>query len=245
MESFIENELSIALLFLKHLKVVELREILETGERRVLARAELLGIPGERPWVKSDHTNSGWSTTLSVHLTTYEGEDQTSHWIVRHEVGDLADANTQLTGRFPEKANMLKTEKLYPHVAVALPLSSDRIMGRLFTSLPLPIETAFPVHIHALFALTSDRQRHEHVLILFMSFIFIFSSASVMQARRQLLGRGRTFFSVGTRIYSGNTSQAHGVASLRTLRCKLQISMHSGLRGRIPGMIGRTSIRRH
>ncbi|KAJ3723890.1 hypothetical protein C8R42DRAFT_577934, partial [Lentinula raphanica] len=52
----------------------------------------------------------------------------------------------------------LQKDKLLPHVALAFPLSKQNFQGHLFTLLPLPISTGFPIHIHGVFALTPDRQ---------------------------------------------------------------------------------------
>ncbi|KIO19908.1 hypothetical protein M407DRAFT_82184 [Tulasnella calospora MUT 4182] len=55
-------------------------------------------------------------------------------------------------------------DKLFPHVALAFPVPdatlspTQTFSGRLFTLLPLPIITHFPLHIHAALALTSSRQ---------------------------------------------------------------------------------------
>ncbi|KIO19901.1 hypothetical protein M407DRAFT_82182 [Tulasnella calospora MUT 4182] len=57
----------------------------------------------------------------------------------------------------------MKEDKLFPHVALAFPVAdgvvpATGLKGRLFTLLPLPIITGFPLHIHAVLSLTSSRQ---------------------------------------------------------------------------------------
>ena len=55
----------------------------------------------------------------------------------------------------------LGKEKLDATIALAVqdPVQSGRgSNGQLFTFLPLPLPTGFPLHIHALFALTQARQ---------------------------------------------------------------------------------------
>ena len=53
--------------------------------------------------------------------------------------------------------------KLFPWVAVAAPVDRGHpFVGRLFSTLQLPIETSQPVHIHALFAIAPDRARLGH-----------------------------------------------------------------------------------
>jgi hypothetical protein len=53
----------------------------------------------------------------------------------------------------------LAADKLSPIVELALPLDGAPIGGSLYTLLPLPIETGFPVHVNAVFALTSESAR--------------------------------------------------------------------------------------
>ncbi|KIY44257.1 hypothetical protein FISHEDRAFT_52052 [Fistulina hepatica ATCC 64428] len=52
----------------------------------------------------------------------------------------------------------LVDDKLFSHIGLAFPLQQGIENGRLFTLLPLPIFTAFPLHLHAILALTPDRQ---------------------------------------------------------------------------------------
>jgi len=218
MDTFIETELEIALLFLKHLKVIELKQVLENGKVQTLARAELLDIPGPRPSVRSDDANAVDSRILRVRVSKPKDSSETKDWLVRHEVGDVELVSTQLavtpvTG----KRNTLREEKLYPHVAIALPLSSQAMTGRLFTYLPLPIKTGFPVHVHALFSLTSDRQRSV-ILEVLMTYLTYASSASEIQARGHNQVRRRIFFNAGTGICSRNSSPTRGRMSSQMRR---------------------------
>ncbi|EEB88370.1 hypothetical protein MPER_13829, partial [Moniliophthora perniciosa FA553] len=53
-------------------------------------------------------------------------------------------------------------------LALAIPTTGKFSAGRLFTFIPLPLSTGFPVHVHGLFALTPSRQHlrnnSEHVV---------------------------------------------------------------------------------
>ena len=52
----------------------------------------------------------------------------------------------------------LKMNKLNPSVSLAVPIDGhEPFQGRLFTVLPLPIETGLPAHVSSMFALTPDR----------------------------------------------------------------------------------------
>ncbi|KAF9431361.1 hypothetical protein BGZ76_000415 [Entomortierella beljakovae] len=70
--------------------------------------------------------------------------------------------------RFPEGApesiiQLGNKHRWHPHAGVAIPLnifekSKTKFQGRIFTHLPTPMETGLPFHIHAGFALTSNRK---------------------------------------------------------------------------------------
>ena len=84
-----------------------------------------------------------------------------------------------VAGSIPDAslASWAASEKLFPWVAVAAPLTvrfaasseleSDNVQdhdrsgepGRLYSALPLPIPTGLPVHIHGLFSISADRSR--------------------------------------------------------------------------------------
>lgn len=57
-----------------------------------------------------------------------------------------------------DASQRLSNDKLFSHVALAYPLQRSIDRGRLFTLLPLPIYTDLPLHLHAILALTPDRQ---------------------------------------------------------------------------------------
>ncbi|KAG8994516.1 hypothetical protein FRB90_000406 [Tulasnella sp. 427] len=89
-------------------------------------------------------------------------------WIITHFVEKYHVASAHMTNRLGRSEDEVKadmsTDKLLPHVALALPISEEgatsvpEFHGRLFTLLPLPIITGFPLHINAVLALTSSRQ---------------------------------------------------------------------------------------
>ncbi|KAJ3753290.1 hypothetical protein EV360DRAFT_74627, partial [Lentinula raphanica] len=119
-QGFINNELSVALLFLKNILAIELREITADGEDILIAK-------------------TSWRLVHDVISEETMKEKMQRH--LQYEVGEC-----------------LQQDKLLPHVALAFPLSEQKYQGRLFTLLPLPISTGFPIHIHGIFALTPDRQ---------------------------------------------------------------------------------------
>jgi hypothetical protein len=52
---------------------------------------------------------------------------------------------------------MLQGAKFSPEVKIAVDIDTRPTRGRLFSFLPLPIFTGFPVHIHALFGIDASR----------------------------------------------------------------------------------------
>jgi hypothetical protein len=107
-------------------------------------------------------------------------------WRILRASFDEQKSVQELKRRFDgDPSAVLDKNKLVPDVGLAIPLGGTRvsrsrdsqlgdvadseagagagreetgIVGRLFTFLPLPIQTDFPCHVHALFALKQDRQ---------------------------------------------------------------------------------------
>ena len=140
-----------SLLFLDKLKTIE---IWETGNSKRTCLAM---------WTKSGVSSSRHYSSLP--LVTYDsvlsdGDMEYSWRIVqtRSPENEAITRLSQLAGT--DSVNyVVQRHKLRPDVRIAYPLTSrERMSGRLFTFLPLPSKTGFPVHVHALFALTSSRQ---------------------------------------------------------------------------------------
>ncbi|KAJ3843150.1 hypothetical protein F5878DRAFT_322197 [Lentinula raphanica] len=93
-------------------------------------------------------------------MTTSLGSDATlQSWRLVHDVISEETMKEKMQRHLQyEVGERLQKDKLLPHVALAFPLSEQKYQGRLFTLLPLPISTGFPIHIHGIFALTPDRQ---------------------------------------------------------------------------------------
>jgi hypothetical protein len=155
---FVRDELKIVLLFLKNIRSVVLREVDDEGSREIasvkIERGE------ERPL--EDTSGFGIASVLFSQVTTMiEDVQHTCGWNIIKYHDDQERIVSELSRRLDIDARgTLRSKKLQPDVALAFPIDSlnDSTRGRLFTFLPLPIYTAFPCHIHGLFALTPDRQ---------------------------------------------------------------------------------------
>ncbi|KAF8629294.1 hypothetical protein AX15_003527 [Amanita polypyramis BW_CC] len=146
-KEYIAEEANISLLFLDNLKKIDIWE----KDGALMTRLAI--------WTKSEKIGIRQSDDLS--FATYDsslsnGTAQFSWRIVQTQCSE-DDAKSRLEGEGVE--NIFQKHKLRSDVRLAYPLSSDGYTsGRLFTFLPLPSKTNFPVHIHAPFALASSRQ---------------------------------------------------------------------------------------
>ncbi|KAF7986757.1 hypothetical protein HWV62_20340 [Athelia sp. TMB] len=156
-KSFIEEELSIALLFLTSVTSIKIFEIDDSGAR-CLAEAEL--VKG-RP--ETHETGGGSMSTYLSGVNVTRGDNAESQsWRIFSASYQRSEAASVLSVRLGyDVAPALKKQKLHPNIAFAVPLDPHSLKqkkGRLYTFLPLPLSTGFPCHVHALFALTPDRQ---------------------------------------------------------------------------------------
>ncbi len=142
---FIREELDVALLFLKHIKRIEIWHIDEIGNRSCLAGASIS---------KDAVTEPSFVAHVEIDLIS------SKRWRVFQSAFSQAESATSMRRRLGrDVSQLLEKHKLFPTIAIAVPLSGDEAMtGRLFTYLPLPIRTGFPCHVHSLFALTQSRQ---------------------------------------------------------------------------------------
>ncbi|PVF98749.1 hypothetical protein CPB86DRAFT_784385 [Serendipita vermifera] len=160
---FIAKELSIVLLFLSNLTSIELLFRDDKGLKK------LASVDVDRKFgAQVDHTivySKVKMTVMRVEGTRLTQDIYT--WDMFHgsvQEDDAANMLGQRLGR-TVKTSSLSEEKMIPKIALAFPTgsSSDKNAGiyrmGLFTFLPLPIPTDLPCHIHALFALTPDRQK--------------------------------------------------------------------------------------
>ncbi|KAH7922298.1 hypothetical protein BV22DRAFT_1094899 [Leucogyrophana mollusca] len=161
LQDFIQDELAVELLFLRHITSIEIYEVDEEGSTQ-LAKAEI-----ERQADDWDtcHDNSTVSASrCTIQATTLGTCYREQIWRTIHLYFTSAESNAKLmdfTGF--DVGSTLQEQKLSADnndIALAMPLSSRSSIteGRLFTFLPLPLFTGFPCHINAVFALTPARQ---------------------------------------------------------------------------------------
>ncbi|KAF7322356.1 hypothetical protein HMN09_00013300 [Mycena chlorophos] len=161
---FVERELSEVMLFLKHVRSITLKTIHPDGREEIFGTAEIKDMDAfaleRRQFARTTGARQeSFRCTIEVNVG---GEVTAQTWRVLHRVSsteETAKVVRDLVGY--DASAKLAHDKLFSHVAVALPVDpipEDVFNGRLFTLLPLPIHTGFPLHMHAILALTQDRQ---------------------------------------------------------------------------------------
>jgi sacsin len=159
LEAFIEEELNICSMFLRNLTSVEVYEVDHQNKRTRLAESH---IQRSQKATKVIGGNPSAFFTSDVRTTTFDNGENSERWVVHESEFSLDVAAPFLSKRLQGNPRaILRQHKLEPKVVVAFPISvtQEKVgIGRLFTYLPLPIYTGFPIHIHALFALTQSRQ---------------------------------------------------------------------------------------
>ncbi|TDL18851.1 hypothetical protein BD410DRAFT_461654 [Rickenella mellea] len=168
-EDFASKELPVAMLFLKNITSISLSEVDEEGAEKVFARA----------WIEMDESdiqlrsqNRGREQEMSplelfIHLEI-NGAEAVQQWLVWHFVESYETIQEIMAEELEQPISQIRTkmvtDKLLPHIALAIALPSLSWLpytpaeGKLFTLLPLPIDTGFPLHLHGILALTSSRQ---------------------------------------------------------------------------------------
>jgi hypothetical protein len=173
--NFIATELNVVMLFLSHISSIEIHEIMADG-KRCLAKAKVERDPPSSPQDNASDSTSDSTISLKPISKTYKctvtiipesGDPTSTTWRTLHAEYPLQISERLLQERLaydpnsPLLATTLASNKLLPHVGLAIPLlpqAAPRTSGRLYTYLPLPLYTGFPVHVHGLFAL--DQARH-------------------------------------------------------------------------------------
>ncbi|KAG8987331.1 hypothetical protein FRB94_006525 [Tulasnella sp. JGI-2019a] len=169
LNEFVQKELQDVLLFLKNITEVGLYEIGADGRKNQIARA----------WVEDPDTiahqrsvDRGREEESSIYELRLHadigGKRSTQGWILTQFVEDWEVAEGIITAQCGRGLlHLMASEKLLPHVALAYPIPDATVSslpnGKLFTLLPLPIVTKFPLHIHAIFALAPDRQSFKNM----------------------------------------------------------------------------------
>ncbi|EAU81709.2 hypothetical protein CC1G_02725 [Coprinopsis cinerea okayama7 len=148
MKDFVRDELKICMLFLQHLRSINLIMIDDQGETELGS--------------STIESNQIYDNVDEKLVTLIDGTSVTKRrWIVQASHFADEDAIALLAARTGGLSDtLLKRHKLRPHVGIAFPLDGDdaREVGQLFTYLRLPLSTGFPAHVHAFFALTPSRQ---------------------------------------------------------------------------------------
>ncbi|KAG8973569.1 hypothetical protein FRC05_008637 [Tulasnella sp. 425] len=176
-EIFVKEDLPEVMLFLKHITAIEVIEISPDGKETLWAAARIENaeeIVKERSKTRGrspDTDTSHYKLRLTETYTSdSESNVKTRDWIITHYVDSFKIASSAMAKRLDRIGDLegveesMASDKLFPHVALAFPLLDKTAIpkpsfsGRLFTLLPLPIFTHFPLHIHATLALTSSRQ---------------------------------------------------------------------------------------
>ncbi|CUS15650.1 unnamed protein product [Tuber aestivum] len=159
------NELAESLLFLRNLRSITLRiddTIFSKAESTI--RNEKKNDRGENPvnegyrqvFVEQSKESCelDFMMEISILRSTEPGTSPPSETKVKYAIShrllkSMEDENLQKWAR---------DHKLFPWVAVANPLDkTPDFDGRLFATLPLPIRTKHPAHIHGIFSITPDR----------------------------------------------------------------------------------------
>ena len=155
---FCNAELEQVVLFLKHITRIEIRHVDVDGRRRVVGSVSIEDIdPGP-----SSHKE------VKFRKITLQGENSSAtvfrSWCYRNLTIDKDKAGKVVSERLGyDVGDSLIADKLFPSIELATPLNGEAITGSLFTLLPLPIKTSFPVHLNAVFALTPDRQSLKNI----------------------------------------------------------------------------------
>lgn len=154
LEGFGQNELEEAILFLKNISTIEIHHISSSGQEYFIGRAS----------IDPRSTSSGTLFTRQVKCETPVGNSRSRTWRFSTSLTD-SSTTAQIMSRTLgyDIGEELTKEKLVANIELAIPLGGPSIQGRLFTLLPLPIKTGFPLHFNATFALTPDRQSLKNV----------------------------------------------------------------------------------
>ncbi|KAG9010519.1 hypothetical protein FRB94_010285 [Tulasnella sp. JGI-2019a] len=164
-KDFIKRELREVMLFLKNITNINLYKVGSDGDGKpkLVARA-WIEVP-VTPLRSLNRSRVEESCTYELCIRVEDGDESMSRsWILTQFVENDQITQKVMAARCGDKLlHLMDSEKLFPHVALAYPIhdaipTGHPIQGKLFTLLPLPIITGFPLHIHAIFALTSSRQ---------------------------------------------------------------------------------------
>ncbi|KAI0739601.1 hypothetical protein C8Q80DRAFT_1240735 [Daedaleopsis nitida] len=166
---FIQQELHMIMLFLTHLTSIVIREIDEHGRETLLATAFTSSQPRTLP-VHTDPSGTFKLETRNVSVTYNSSvrpatAAESCEWAMIQTSFPNDECVKHLSGVFGNDLERVRAElareKLRSNLSIAFPVFDGHgamSNGRLFTFLPLPLETGFPCHIHGVFSLTDSRQ---------------------------------------------------------------------------------------
>ena len=154
LQDFSQAELAEVILFLKHITQIEVHRIDVSGNRSLLGRVSI-----EKSLADMQDVYIRQTTLVKV-----DGTVEKRRWHFRSLDIDKNEAAGVISERLGyDVGNSLTADKLSPSIELATPSDGEPITGSLFTLLPLPIKTYFPVHLNAVFALTPDRQSLKNI----------------------------------------------------------------------------------
>jgi hypothetical protein len=157
----VDKELAVVGLFLKSITSIELRVITPDNRKLLIGQVKIedtSGPTGSRSFARGSGAREA---TFRCRVTASSGSLVSTTWRIYHSVLDSGITSQIMSKRLPSHTNvgdLLKNDKLFSHIGLAFPLNAPPLRGRLFTLLPLPVYTDFPVHLHGILALTQDRQ---------------------------------------------------------------------------------------
>lgn len=156
-QEFIDQELGISLLFLQNIKSIEIHDISPDGVSTLRAKATITSRCD--PNMTADHSTA-LAATVKLEFSTNQ-EPQTKEWYIVHSNFPREEAICLLLQQpgyhASTLAGTLHSAKFSPEIKIAAD-TTNPTRGRIFTYLPLPIYTGFPVHIHGLFGIDSSRR---------------------------------------------------------------------------------------
>ena len=145
-EEFMDQEMGISCLFLNNIECIEIHVIAPTGVSNLLASMVISRSVG----------------SAEVRLDRYQHSENKKWHIMRSNFSrdEAINMFQKQLGYDSTIDRILHDAKFSPEVKIALDITgtgTSTTRGRLFSFLPLPIFTGFPVHVHALFGIDASR----------------------------------------------------------------------------------------
>ncbi|KAL9646359.1 hypothetical protein ABK040_014511 [Willaertia magna] len=101
-----------------------------------------------------------FSYIANVLTKTFNNKEKNNKWLICTRIGK-GEGEELVIKKVHERLIKEKTKKL-PYTSIAIPLHSEKeennIIGGLYTTLPLPLESGLPFHINGYFELEDNRQ---------------------------------------------------------------------------------------